>query len=192
MGLECSETTLGEPDEGGRKRPIQLAGSEFVVDADMVISAVGQIPDLSFLDMARLEVASGGTLRVDPQTLATRVDGIFAGGDAVSGPSTVIEAIAAGKKGAISIERYLRRERPNGEAPPLSTIPFEDVDTGQFKRRKRQKMPVLPPKKRLEGFKEVEIGLSELAARREADRCLQCGMFPRRETIEENAATSGV
>ena len=192
VGLECSETTVGEPDERGRKRPIQLGGSEFVVDADMVISAVGQIPDLSFLDMERLDVASGGTIRVDPQTMATRVDGIFAGGDAVSGPSTVIEAIAAGKKGAISIERYLRRERPNGEAPPLSTIPFEDVDTGQFKRRKRQKMPVLPPKKRLEGFKEVEIGLSELAARREADRCLQCGMFPRRETIEENAATSGV
>jgi NADPH-dependent glutamate synthase beta subunit-like oxidoreductase len=184
VGLECSETTLGEPDERGRKRPIQLAGSEFVVDADMVISAVGQIPDLSFLNMARLEAASGGTLRVDRQTLATRVDGIFAGGDAVSGPSTAIEAIAAGKRGAMSIDRYLRRQRPDGQAPPPYTIALEDVDTGQFKKRKRQKMPVLPPKRRIGGSKEVEIGFSELAAHGEADRCLQCGLFPRRESTD--------
>jgi formate dehydrogenase major subunit len=129
-------------------------------------------------------MASGGTLRVDPQTLTTRVDGIFAGGDAVSGPSTAIEAIAAGKRGAMSIDRYLRRQRPDGQASPPNTIALEDVDTGHFKKRKRQKMPVLPPKKRIGGFKEVEIGFSELAAQVESDRCLQCGLFPRRESTD--------
>ncbi len=179
-GMECFETELGEPDERGRRRPIPVRGSEFAVEADMVISAIGQVPDLSFLDGARFDVAPNSTIKVNPHTLATAVDGVFAGGDVVSGPATVIEAIAAGRKAALSIDRYLRGEQIEKEEPPPHTIALEDVDVAQVKKRRRERMPALSPMRRIRGFREVELGLGELAALGEADRCLQCGMFPKK------------
>ena len=182
-GLECFKTELGEVDESGRRRPIRIEGSEFVIDADMVISAIGEVPDLSFLDTQKFEVTRNNTIKVNPHTMATNVDGVFAGGDVVSGPATVIEAIAAGRKAAIAIDRYLRGENLDYELPIPDTLRMDDVDTTMFKKRKRQRMSELPPKKRVKGFGEVEKGFTELKALAEADRCFQCGMFPDKQKL---------
>jgi NADPH-dependent glutamate synthase beta subunit-like oxidoreductase len=151
----------------------------------MVIAAIGQEPDLSCVEPEALAVSAHKTLKVDPQTLATNVKGIFAGGDAVSGPATVIEAIADGRKAAIAIDRYLCGENLN-ESATSDTIQFETIDTKMFKKRTRQPMPCLSPRERMPGFKEVELGLDELAALAEADRCFQCGMFPKKEKTGES------
>ncbi|UCH07167.1 MAG: FAD-dependent oxidoreductase [Deltaproteobacteria bacterium] len=177
-GLECYKTELGEFDESGRRKPIRIEGSEFVIDANMVISAIGEVPDLSFLDSRKFKVTRNNTLKVNPLTMATNVDGVFAGGDVVSGPATVIEAIAAGRKAAIAIDKYLRGENLDYELPLPDTIRMDDVDTAMFKKRKRQRMSELQPKRRVRGFGEVEQGFTELEALAEADRCFQCGMFP--------------
>ena len=105
--VECIRMRLGEPDESGRRRPIPIEGSEFTTDLDAVILAIGEAPDLSLLPKG-MEVVEGNTIAVDPFTMETSLTGIFAGGDAVSGPATVIEAIVAGKRAAVSIDRYLK------------------------------------------------------------------------------------
>jgi len=109
VGLECIRMKLGEADETGRRRPHPIEGSEFSVEADTVIPAVGQAPDLSFLPPdSTLERAKWGALQVDANTLGTNVSGVFAGGDFVTGPTYVIETIAAGRRGAIAIDKHLR------------------------------------------------------------------------------------
>jgi heterodisulfide reductase subunit A-like polyferredoxin len=112
--------------------------------------------------------------------MMTAVKGIFAGGDVVSGPATVIEAMAAGKKAAFSIDRYLRGERFEDEEPHAHIIAVEDVDIDRFPRRERQRMSTLSMEERVKGFKEIELGLTEMEALCEADRCFQCGLFPKR------------
>jgi NADH-quinone oxidoreductase subunit F len=92
----------------------------------------------------------------------------------------VVQAIAAGRRAAQAIDRYLLGESLAYEVPVPDTINVEDVDTSLFKRRKRQKVPSLSPKKRIKGLREVELGLGELETLWEADRCLQCGMFPKK------------
>lgn len=175
--IECLRTELGEPDESGRRRPVVIQGSECLFEADMVIAAVGQEPDLSFLAGETLEVTARKTLKIDHATQATSVAGVFAGGDVVTGPATVIEAIAAGRRAAFAIDAYLR-----GESPPEATIPetirFESIDCAMFRKRSRQPMPCLTAQERAQGFQEVERGFDELSAQAEADRCFQCGMFP--------------
>ncbi len=100
---------LGETDQSGRRRPVPITGSEFFVEADTVIAAVGQAPDLSFLPPdSALERTRWETLVVDSNTLSTNVSGVFAGGDFVTGPGMVIEAIAAGRRAAIAIDKYLK------------------------------------------------------------------------------------
>jgi NADPH-dependent glutamate synthase beta subunit-like oxidoreductase/2,4-dienoyl-CoA reductase-like NADH-dependent reductase (Old Yellow Enzyme family) len=180
IGVECLRTELGEPDGSGRRRPMPIKESEFVIDADTVISAIGEVPDLSFLDPNKFRLTSKGTLEVNPHTLATSLAGIFAGGDVASGPSTVIEAIAAGRKAAISMDKYLRGQSLEYEELMPNTINIEDVDTTSIRKRKRQKMPYLSPRKRKQRFKEVDLGFTEMQALSEADRCLQCGMFPKK------------
>jgi NADPH-dependent glutamate synthase beta subunit-like oxidoreductase/2,4-dienoyl-CoA reductase-like NADH-dependent reductase (Old Yellow Enzyme family) len=179
-GVECLRTELGEPDERGRRRPVPIKDSEFVTDADMVISAIGEVPDLSFLDPNKFKLTPNGTIGVNPNTLSTSLPGIFAGGDVASGPSTVIEAIAAGRKAAISIDKYLRGQSLEYEELMPNTINIEDIDTASIRKRKRQKMPYLSLRKRKQSFKEVELGLTDMQALGEADRCLQCGMFPKK------------
>jgi heterodisulfide reductase subunit A len=109
-GIKSIRMKLGEPDASGRKRPVVIKGSEFDIDADMVIPAIGQITDISFLGKSSgIATTKGNTLLVSPETLATSRNGVFAGGDAVTGPATAIEAIAAGQKAATAIDQYLRR-----------------------------------------------------------------------------------
>jgi len=97
---------LGEPDESGRRRPIPIKDSEFTIPLDTMILAIGEAPDTSFLPKG-IEVTSQNTITVDPITLQTSLPGIFAGGDVVSGPATVMEAIVAGRRAASSIDEYL-------------------------------------------------------------------------------------
>jgi NADPH-dependent glutamate synthase beta subunit-like oxidoreductase len=105
--VECVRMQLGEPDESGRRKPIPIEGSEFTQEADMVILAIGEIPDLEFLPK-EVELNEDGTVWVNPITMETSLQGVFAGGDAVTGPASVIEAIRAGKCAAESIENYLK------------------------------------------------------------------------------------
>jgi heterodisulfide reductase subunit A len=105
--VECVRMQLGEPDESGRRKPIPIEGSEFTQETDMVILAIGETPDLEFLPK-EIELNEDGTVWVNPITMETSLQGVFAGGDAVTGPATVIEAIRAGKRAAESIENYLK------------------------------------------------------------------------------------
>jgi NADPH-dependent glutamate synthase beta subunit-like oxidoreductase/2,4-dienoyl-CoA reductase-like NADH-dependent reductase (Old Yellow Enzyme family) len=180
-GLEYFRVELGERDESGRRRPIPVKGSDFVMDVNAVILAIGETPDLSLLDLTKFRVTSDDKVKVDPLSFMTNVRGVFAGGDAVSGPATVIEAIAAGKKAAISIDKYLQGEKREDQEIAPRIIGVEEVDDGRFNKRKRQEMSALPPKVRIQGFKEVNLGFSELEALREADRCFQCGLFPKKD-----------
>ena len=107
VGVKCVRMRLGPPDETGRKLPIPIVDSESTMELDTIILAIGESPDISFLPK-EVEVTERNTIVVDPLTLETSMPGVFAGGDVLSGPATVIEAIAAGKRAAVSIDRYLR------------------------------------------------------------------------------------
>jgi NADPH-dependent glutamate synthase beta subunit-like oxidoreductase len=108
--IECVRMQLDEPDESGRRKAIPIEGSEFRRETDMVILAIGETPDLEFLPK-EVDLNDDGTVWTDPITMETSLQGVFAGGDAVTGPATVIEAIRAGKHAAESIERYLKLSR---------------------------------------------------------------------------------
>ena len=179
-GLECVRATLGPPDESGRRKPEPTQGTEFVVSADMIISAIGEVPELSFME-GHAALAAGTTLKVNPGSFATNVPGVFAGGDAVTGPATVIEAIAAGRKAAIAMNKYLRGQAIDEEEVTPLIIGIGDVELARFKKHERQEMPEAPVNERIMGFDEVELGFSELAALFEADRCFQCGLFPNKD-----------
>ncbi len=174
-GLECVRNELGEPDASGRRHPVPVDGSEFVIEAGLIISAVGERPDLDFMAGKTAVAVVDGLIKTDPITLETGIPGVFAGGDAVSGPATVIQAVAAGRKAAISIDRYLKGE-------PLDTgREGEDVfetrliiDTWGVATDPRADMPTLPVSEREGNIKEVELGLSKEEAVREAKRCLSC------------------
>ena len=177
-GLECIRTRLTEPDSTGRRKPIPIEGSEFFVEADLIIPAIGQEPDLSFVqDGLGLEISKWNLLVVNPETLQTNVPWIFAGGDAVTGPATVIEAVAAGKRAAHYIAKFLK-----GEELPEEWV--EEKEAGEkwaeippdIEKRRRLKVPTLPPQERVKGFQEVRLQVDEEAARGEASRCLDCGV----------------
>jgi heterodisulfide reductase subunit A len=172
-GIECIRIELGEPDVSGRRRPIPIEGSEFNMEVDNVIMAIGQTVDKAMLPN-ELEYTSGGTLSVDPVTLQTNVEEVFAGGDVVSGPADVIRAVSAGKEAAISIDRYLRRVDMKEERPaPLERV--KEVSKEGVEVKSRQSMPILEAGER-QGFSEVELGFDENTAIEEAKRCLNCGI----------------
>ena len=175
-GMECIRMGLGEPDESGRRRPEPIPGSGFTMDVDTMIVSIGQQPDLASL--AGAEVTRWRTLAADPDTLATPVKGVFAGGDAVTGPAMAIDAMAAGKRAAESIYRYLQGqdllegrtfEWPRPEDIQV-TIP-RDVELAE-----RPEMSHLPLAERRTTFYEIELGLTEEQAVEEALRCLSCAV----------------
>ena len=180
QGIECLQTELTVPDSSGRRIPMPIQGTEFVLDAETIIPAIGETPDLSFLEGREIELTPRGTINVNPKTLSTKISGLFAGGDVVNGPSTIIESISAGKRAAISIDRYLSGQGLEHEEIMPRIIEIEDIDKNFFKKKRRQKMPLSSIKERIHTFKEVELGLTEEAAFCEADRCLQCGMYPKK------------
>jgi heterodisulfide reductase subunit A len=179
-GLRVQRMVLGEPDGSGRRKPVPVPGGEYLIPADTVIGAIGQAPETGGLAFeGRPLDLSGGLLAADPVTMATRARGIFAGGDAVSGPATVIDAVAAGKRAARSIDAFI-----NGAAPEecgKSATPsvgaaqvLEKLDRPPEIRR-RVEMAMLPAGKRRRTFDEIEAGLTREQAMEEARRCLACG-----------------
>jgi len=171
--VECLRMELGEPDDSGRARPIPIPGSEFVLETDMVVVAIGQEADLSSLPP---EICPGGRLVVDPQTGATKRPGVFAAGDVVR-PATVIEAIAAGKRVARSILRYLRGEAPTPEEGAARWVARPSPEElSDLPRLARQEPPVVAARRRRRVFEEVEKAFTPEQAVTEASRCLSCAV----------------
>lgn len=172
--VECLRMSLGPPDDSGRRRPVPIEGSEFTVPVDTVILAIGETPDTSFLPK-EVEITKRNRIIVDPVTLETRMPGVFAGGDVVTGPASVIEAIAAGKKAAVSIDRYLRGlDLRAGREEKISETTWV-TDEKLLEKKPRQPVPRLAPPQRSGNFKEVELGFSVENGIKEAHRCLLCG-----------------
>jgi heterodisulfide reductase subunit A len=174
-GLRCQRMKLGEPDASGRPRPIPIEGSEFDLPCDDLIVTIGQIPDTASLgESLGLDVTSWGTLQADPLTLETNVPGVFAGGDCVTGPDVVVTAMAAGKKAAISIHRWLNKLDLRGGREmegPLDT--WVTTDTKGYTTKKRVSVPTIELERR-RSFDEVHTGYTEELAKAEAERCLAC------------------
>ncbi len=172
--IKCINMELGEPDASGRRRPVPIKGSEFEMDIDTIILATGQAVDKSMLPRS-IGLTNSGTVVADPVTLQTNIKGVFAGGDVVSGPATVIEAIAAGKEAAISIDRYLQGIDLK-EGRPQERQRVKDVPKKGVVKKARAVMPVLSVSERVRSFKEVESGFDEKKAVEEANRCLNCAV----------------
>lgn len=176
-GVRCIKNRLGEPDKDGRRRPIPIEGSEFDIEIDILIPAVSQSPDISFLpEEIGLEISKWDRLVVNPETFETNIKGIFAGGDFITGPRDVIRVIADGRRAALSIHHYLSGER--FEKRPAYFIPVieHEIDP-EIEKIPRQKMNTIPIDERLSFDKEVELGFSKEVARMEANRCLKCNVF---------------
>ena len=177
LGLECVKIGLGEPDASGRRGPIAIPGSEFLIECDHVWAAVGQVADLGFVpDKRKDQLLEGRWLKVDSNTTMTGMDAVFAAGDVVTGPATVIEAIADGHRAAEAIRHYLEEGRP-----------FIREDHPETRAAAEYQLPEAPPIKAMrvkpamrlpvEGreFAEVEQPYSAADAVAEARRCLRCG-----------------
>lgn len=194
--IECLRMELGEPDSSGRKRPVPIKGSEFNIACDTVIAAIGQVPAIPA--GFGLEPLTAGTIKVNSDTLATGIDGVFAGGDLVSGPASVIKAIAAGRKAATSIDKHLGGSGAIEEVLTDATEakPWFGREEG-FADKSRVQEPHLPVEQRINNFSEVALGFARQRACEEAGRCLRCDlrlqispvMLPPSEWLEFNAAT---
>jgi NADH-quinone oxidoreductase subunit F len=176
VGVECTRMKLGTFDKGGRRTPEPVSNSEFVINADTVIAAIGQTPDLSYLNGDGVKVTKRNTIEVNKKTLATRKEGIFAAGDNVRGPATAVEAVGDGKKAAMAIDEYL-----GGDGKPRNAYRNELIhmvvtynEAEYQKERARVTMAHLPIGKRSKTFTEVVLGYQTDAAVEEAKRCLHC------------------
>ena len=177
-GLRCQRMALGEMDADGRRRPEPIPDSEFVIDADHVVVAIGQRPNTSLLNMKSLKIDSDDdTITVDQLTLETNVPSVFAGGDCITGPNNVVEAVAAGLRAAESIDRYLRgrdlREGRSLEKPQPAEVDVKQRDASPYK---RARMPLIHHFRRMGSFEETSMGLPAAAALQEAERCLNCAL----------------
>jgi len=172
--IECIRNELGAPDESGRRRPVPIPGSEFRIPVDSVILAIGQKPDISFLDGSAVSVKRSGAIAVDPATCAA-APGIYAGGDAVRGPAIIIQGCADGRKAAEAICAQFGIEFAQ---IPFDRPAFTPEELVAIKRRRaRRELPHRPPTLPLDarrGFELVERTFPEDEARAEAGRCLQC------------------
>jgi coenzyme F420-reducing hydrogenase delta subunit/thioredoxin reductase/Pyruvate/2-oxoacid:ferredoxin oxidoreductase delta subunit len=176
INLTCIRMELGDPDERGRRRPVPIEGSEFDMNFDSVITAIGQMPQ-DATDFG-VRTGRGSTIQVDPQTLNTNKTGVFAGGDAVTGPSTVVEALAAGKQAASRIDDFIRHRYPIDKDETTAKL-NEDLSpetVEKIKKIGRLEPPVLDSKKRTKDFKAIEQVYNWESATGEARRCLRCGM----------------
>lgn len=177
-GLKCIRMELGPPDESGRRRPVPVEGSYFELEADTVIVAIGQRAKFPMLEReppeTRLKLDRWGTIWVNPKTYETSVPGIFAAGDAVLGPSTVVLAVGSAKEATISIDRFLQGK--DLEEGRDYFLPVPDKPFRLKPRKRRVKYSKIPLEKRLNSFEEIFLGLSEEEVRQEAERCLECGI----------------
>lgn len=179
-GVECLRAELGEPDASGRRRPIPVRGSEHLIEADAVISAIGQYPDLSWLgDGDKFETTRWQTMVVNPHSMQTSIPDIFAGGDVDTGPATVVEAIGAGKRAAAAIDAYLRGDPlPDKTSDPIPRMRVEPIQLDAEEKAviPPHEVPLLSMEKRRTTFEQVELGFDEKTALQEARRCLRCDL----------------
>jgi len=183
VGLEYLKMELGEPDASGRRSPIPIEGSETVMDIDMLITAIGQGPDIFFKDESKrldedLKVTRWNTIdSVDPIALQSSIPYIFTGGDAATGADLVVSAIGAGRRAARSIHMYLTGQ---DVTPPAKTLFKNNIPVSIFEsvsgltKSSRTKMPELPVDERIKSFVEADLVISEEDAQHESNRCLQC------------------
>ncbi|MBU1183515.1 MAG: FAD-dependent oxidoreductase [Proteobacteria bacterium] len=179
-GFECIRTELGPPDESGRRRPVPVEGSEFVIECDTLIPAIGQQPDVDWAAKNTVvEISKRKTIVVNPHTMQTNILDVFGGGDAVSGPATVIEAVAAGRRAAEAIHSYIIGEDMESYAKglaarePLGQNWLEISKTTS--KIERASLPHLDALESATSFAEVALGFGEEQAQKEAARCVNCG-----------------
>jgi NADPH-dependent glutamate synthase beta subunit-like oxidoreductase len=169
VDLVCSRMSLGPVDSSGRRRPETIKDSEFTTSYDNIIAAVGQQPEVP--KEFTLAVGRGNVVTADADTVATGKAGIFAGGDATTGPASVIEAIASGRQAAVSIDRYLGGK---GIIDMRLVGDLELPALEEAEEKCRPKMPLLPMGDRVKTFRQVELGYGRAEAVEEASRCLRC------------------
>jgi NADH-quinone oxidoreductase subunit F len=176
-GLRCLRNELGAPDASGRRRPVPIKGSEFDVKLDTLVAAISEEPETAGLE--DLGKSSWGTVNINEESFATSRPGVFAGGDVVSGPSTVIAAVAVGKQAATMIDRYVSGKLMKAlfkvKLPSIYVEPFMDVDE-ESGETYRLELPLLPVAKRTGCFAEVELCPTEEQALTEARRCARCDL----------------
>ncbi|MDX2447939.1 MAG: FAD-dependent oxidoreductase, partial [Desulfobacterales bacterium] len=174
--LECIKMELGKPDASGRRRPVPIEGSEFIMEVDNVIPAIGQESDWACLtDECACTLSDWGTINVDPVTLQSSDPDIFSGGDAVTGPATVVEAVEAGKEAAVSIDRFVSQtDLSMGREKKWKAI--DDVPVEGVAMLSQESMPCASPDQRISNFNEVQLGFDEPMSQKESNRCLSCGI----------------
>ncbi|MFZ5643959.1 MAG: NAD(P)-binding protein [Bacillota bacterium] len=174
--MECLKNDLGEPDSSGRRRPVTVQGSEFTIDVDNVILAVGQKPDM---DGMTLNQTRWGTIEADEDTLATGIPGVFAGGDAVTGPLTVIAAVAQGKTAAESIDRFINGQDLRADREfkiPEDKIAPHRFKAGEVEPLAGEAIDLVDASERKKNFGEVAYAYTIEQAQKEAERCLNCSI----------------
>jgi formate dehydrogenase major subunit len=183
-GIQCLKMELVEAKPGERPRPVPIEGSEFELPCDYLIGAIGQQVDTSFNVPVHpgdgVELERWGTIITNEDTLETSIKGVFAGGDAVTGPDTAIQSIALGKRAAFSIDAYLRTGKVEKQLKPFLSFKhyFAEVtesEMSHFEKLPRNKMPGIPVDQRITNFKEVELGYTCQQSAEEPKRCLECG-----------------
>ncbi len=185
LKIEMARTILDEPDERGIRHPIPMPGSNLTWEVDSIISCLGQTGDPSFQSYGEIEASiqltPRKTIKAHLSTQKTNVDGIFAGGDCVTGARTVIQAVAGGRRAAEAIHQYLTGEKAAVSEPRFNFTKgkrFEDVDMHNFEGipvQLNEAMPARPPERRIRDFNQIQVGYTEEMALREAKRCLKCG-----------------
>ena len=183
-GTRCQRMALSEPDEKGRRKPVPVLGTEFDVPIDIVLIAIGEAPDPSFLpEGTSVGVAPWGGLLINPESLATGAPGVFAAGDVTYGPKSIIHAAAHGRQAARSIHAYLSHialrqvnEMPEGEFQTVSTMPPDATITLDLRPTPRAVMPLETAEASRDRSIEFAKGFTEEQARREASRCLRCDL----------------
>ncbi|MHB1346346.1 MAG: NADH-quinone oxidoreductase subunit NuoF [Candidatus Humimicrobiaceae bacterium] len=179
-GVECIKMQLGQLDKSGRRKPVPIEGSEFIINLDNLIVAIGEEPDTDFLGGTPfIEISGGSTIVVNPETLSTNISGVFAGGDVVTGPDTVIQAMAHGKIAAEMMDKYLQGKSLTREykvTKPSLYYPPAELSNQKAEEQTRPAIPCLSVKNRIKNFKEVNLNITEEAAIKEARRCLRCDL----------------
>jgi formate dehydrogenase beta subunit len=179
-GITCVKMDLGEPDASGRRRPVEVKGSDFSIECDIVIPAIGQSSDFSFLtEGCGIETTKWGTIAVDDNTMMTSRDRVFAGGDCVSGPAALIDAMGHGLRVAHCMDQRMRGEKMCMPEPErmfrlLKTMSLPQAPVNRLGNKARCRLDMRPADERTSDFVEIEHGLKPEEAIREAERCLRC------------------
>ncbi|MCK9230362.1 MAG: FAD-dependent oxidoreductase [Syntrophales bacterium] len=193
-GIEYIKNRLGDMDATGRRKPVPMPGTEFKVELDTLIVAIGEKPESEFLSSMGVAIDKSGRALVNNKTLETNLKGVFAGGDLVTGPNTVIDAVAAGKKAARSIDLFLSgRQLVTSAIPKIPNVYIEPPVISELDEQTNTRVEpeTLKPSERIKNFKEVTMTLPENPARAECRRCLRCDLeFTRRISTDQPDITA--